>query len=353
MTDRRISRSVKVGRIYIGGGNPVSVQSMCDVPTADVTAAVAQIKELEAAGCDIVRLTVNTLDAAEGFKKIREMTDMPLVADIHFDYRLALAAIQAGADKIRINPGNIGGEDRVKAVADACKARNIPIRIGVNGGSLSDKIMSKYGKVCPEALRDSALEHAALLEKYGFYDIVLSVKSSDVRICTEANRLIASACDYPLHIGVTEAGAMPEGLVKNSVGIGSLLLCGIGDTVRVSLTDPPVSEVKAGIEILKSLGLRKGINIISCPTCGRTRIDLKRLYAELKQAVDGIQADRDITVALMGCVVNGPGEARGADVGVAGGNGEAVLFRHGKIIRNIDESEIVPALIIEIKELLK
>lgn len=350
---KRISHSVKVGRVNIGGGNSIAVQSMCDIPTHDHEAVLAQIQELEKAGCDIVRVTVNTPEAAEGLKALRSRTDMPIVADIHFDYRLALAAIEAGADKIRLNPGNIGGEDRVKAVADACRQRNIPIRIGVNGGSLSKQIMAKYGRVCPEALRDSALEHAALLEKYDFNDIVLSVKSSDVRICVEANRLIAEATDHPLHLGVTEAGAIPEGLVKNSIGIGSLLLDGIGDTIRVSLTDPPVDEVRAGIEILKSIGLRKGINIVSCPTCGRTQIDLKRLYAELKNAIKDIDTDRDITVALMGCVVNGPGEAHGADVGVAGGNGEAVLFKHGVIVGRIAENEIVTALVSEIKELLK
>lgn len=352
MQTKRLPRTVKVGRVTLGGGNRIAVQSMCDIPTHDVAEVIKQINELESAGCDIVRLTVNTFEAAEGFKAVRDMTDMPLVADIHFDYRLALAAIEAGADKIRINPGNIGDDAKVKAVADACRAKNIPIRIGVNGGSLSKHILAKYGRVCAEALRDSALEHAALLEKYDFNDIVLSVKSSDVATCVAANRLIAQSCDYPLHIGVTEAGAIPDGLIKNSIGIGALLLDGIGDTVRVSLTDPPVQEVIAANDILKAIGLRHGINIVSCPTCGRTKIDLKRLYAELKDATRDIQTEKDITVALMGCVVNGPGEAREADVGVAGGKGEAVLFKHGEIVGKINECDIVGTLVSEIKELL-
>ncbi len=349
---RRNTRKVKVRNLYIGGDAPISIQSMCDIPTANWQACLEQIKQLSAAGCDVVRLTVNTEEAAAGFKELRRHTDMPLVADIHFDYRLALAAIDAGADKIRINPGNIGGSDRVKAVADACKERGLPIRIGVNGGSLEKDILAKYGRVCPEALRDSALYHASLLEQFGFYDIVLSVKSSDVFTNIEANKLIAAACDYPLHIGVTEAGAIPDGLIKNSAGIGALLSQGIGDTMRISLTDSPVEEVKAAVNLLKALGIRKGINIVSCPTCGRTKIDLKRHYAALKSAIDEIDTDREITVALMGCIVNGPGEAREADVGVAGGDGEAMLFRKGEIIRKIPEYEIVPTLVAEIKELL-
>lgn len=350
--ERRMTRTVRVRDIYIGSGHPISVQSMCDIPTSDAERCLEQIRRLKACGCDIVRLTVNSAEAAKGFAKIREETDMPLVADIHFDYKMALAAIDAGADKIRINPGNIGDADRVKAVVNACARKGLPIRIGVNGGSLEKDILAKYGRVCPEALCESALYHASLLERFDFGDIVLSVKSSDVFTNVEATSLLAARCDYPIHIGVTEAGALPEGLIKNSAGIGALLTCGIGDTLRISLTDPPEEEVKAGIKLLKALKLRKGIDLVSCPTCGRTQIDLKRLYSELRPRLDELECGKDITVALMGCVVNGPGEAREADVGVAGGKGEAVLIRKGKIIGNIDEKDIVDTLISEVKDLL-
>ncbi len=349
---RRKTRTVSVRNVKIGFGHPISVQSMCDIPTSDHDGCLRQISRLKECGCDIVRLTVNTAEAAKGFAKIRENTDMPLVADIHFDYKMALAAIDAGADKIRINPGNIGDADKVKQVADACRVKGLPIRIGVNGGSLEKDILAKYGRVCPEALCESALYHASLLERFDFTDIVLSVKSSDVFTNVEATALLAEKCDFPIHIGVTEAGALPEGLIKNSAGIGALLSRGIGDTLRISLTDPPEEEVKAGIKLLKALKLRKGIDLVACPTCGRTQIDLKRLYAELRPRLDELECGKELTVALMGCVVNGPGEAKEADIGVAGGKNEAVLIRKGQIVGKINEEDIVDTLISEVKDLL-
>ena len=343
-------RKILVGGIPIGGGAPVVIQSMLNTDTADVEACLEQIRRLKAAGCQIARLAVPNMEAANAFAQICKQSPLPLVADIHFDYRLAIAAAEGGAAKIRINPGNIGGEDRVKAVVDACKARNIPIRIGVNGGSLDKKLLEKYGHPTAEALVESAFQHIALLEKYGFYDICVSMKSSTVPTMVKAARLFREKCDYPIHIGVTETGPVRMGLMKSAMGIGALLLDGIGDTIRVSLTDDPVEEVYAAKDILKAAGLRKeGVNIISCPTCGRTKIDLIGLVNQVDEALKDCQ--KPITVAVMGCIVNGPGEAREADIGIAGGDGCAMLFRKGVILRKIDEKDIVKELLEEIDKL--
>ncbi len=352
---RRKSKKVRVGGIYIGGDAPITVQSMTNVSSSDFEALYRQIKELELAGCDIVRMTVPDDGAVKSIARLKESDiKMPIVADIHFSYRLAVESAAAGADKIRINPGNIGGEDRVKAVVSACRTAGIPIRIGVNGGSLEKELLSKYGSPTPEALAESAMTHIKLLEKYDFYDTVIAVKSSDVRTMIRANHILAEICDYPLHLGVTEAGTHRLGVLRSATGIGALLCDGIGDTIRVSLTDDPVNEVKEGKAILQSLGLdsASGIRVISCPTCGRTKIDLIRIASEVEERLSHIRTDKSLTVAVMGCAVNGPGEAREADIGIAGGNGEALLFRHGEIIGKIPETELSGALVKEVEKLL-
>jgi len=338
-----------VGNVAVGGGAPISIQSMTNTSTSDIEATVAQIRALEDAGCDIVRVAVPDMESAAAVKIIKDRIGIPLVADIHFDHRLALKAIENGADKIRINPGNIGSREKVRDVVKAASERGIPIRIGVNSGSLEKTLLEKYGMVCAEALAESALNNAALLEDLGFSDIVISIKSSDVVISFDAYRLVAQKTDYPLHIGITEAGTPYRGTVKSAVGIGALLLCGIGDTLRVSLTGDPTEEIRAAREILRACGLySKGIQFISCPTCGRTKIDLVRIANEVEKALEGF--DKPIKVAIMGCEVNGPGEAREADVGIAGGNGYAVLFKKGKVIKRVEEDKIVEALIQAVKE---
>lgn len=346
---RQLKRTVKIGNITIGGTNPIAVQTMLNVPVKDIAGNVEQAKRVAKAGCQIVRVTVPTPADAAVVSAIKEAVDIPVVADIHFDYRAALAAIDAGADKIRINPGNIGDDDRVKAVADACNAKNIPIRIGVNGGSLEKHILARYGAPVPEAMVESAMYHVRLLEKHDFNNIVISIKSSNVPRMMAAYRLLASQTDYPLHVGVTEAGGNRMGLIKSGMGIGGLLLEGIGDTLRVSLTADPAEEIRAGRDILSALGLRGGVKFVSCPTCGRTRIDLIGLANRVEAALEHI--DKDITVAVMGCVVNGPGEAREADIGVTGGSGEGLIFKKGQIIRKVPEAELLPALMAEIEKL--
>ena len=339
-----MTRQIRVGDVVIGGGAPVVIQSMLNTKTTDVEGSLAQIKALKTAGCQIARLAVPNMESARGFAEICKESPLPLVADIHFDYKLAIAAAEGGASKIRINPGNIGGEDRVKAVVDVCKDKKIPIRIGVNGGSLDKKLLEKYGHPTAEALVESAFEHLELLEKYGFYDTCLSMKSSTVPTMVAAARLFRSKCDYPLHIGVTETGPVKMGLMKSAMGIGALLLDGIGDTIRVSLTDDPVEEVYAAKDILKAAGLRKeGVNIISCPTCGRTRIDLIGLVNQVDTALKDCQ--KPITVAVMGCVVNGPGEAREADIGIAGGDGWGMIFEKGQQVDKLPYEELLPALL--------
>ena len=328
---REQTREISVRGLKIGGQAQVTVQSMCNTKTWDVEATLKQIRAFQAAGCDIVRLAIPDVRSAEALSAIRDRTDMPLVADIHFDYKLALMAAERGIDKIRINPGNIGGEEHVKAVAEACRSRNIPIRIGVNAGSLEKKLLEKYGHPCPEAMVESARSHAQMLEKYGFGDICLSLKTSSVPLTVASYRLAAETFDYPLHLGVTETGTEYNGTIQSAVGIGTLLCEGIGNTIRVSLTANPVKEVTAGIAILKAAGLRKGgVKFVSCPTCGRTEIDLISLATEVEKRVAGV--DRDITVAVMGCVVNGPGEAREADYGIAGGVDRGLIFKKGEVI---------------------
>lgn len=334
----------------IGGGAKVSVQSMLNKPAEDIEGSVAQAKELEAAGCEIIRAAVPNMEAVRLIAALKDAVSVPIVADIHFNYKLALESIAAGVDKIRINPGNIGDDNRVKAVADACKSKNIPIRIGVNSGSLEKHILAKYGHPTAEALCDSALYHASLLEKFDFNDIVLSMKSSDVNTMVKAYRLAAQRCDYPLHLGVTEAGTRRMGIIKSAVGIGALLVDGIGDTIRVSLTDNPVEEVYAAKDILRSLGMGdSGVKFVSCPTCGRTKIDLISLANEAEQRLRN--CTKDITVAVMGCVVNGPGEAREADIGIAGGDGEGLIFKKGEIIAKVPENELIDRLMQEIEKL--
>ena len=346
------TKQVKIGNITIGGNNPIAIQSMTNTKTSDREATLAQIKSLSAAGCDIVRFTVNDMAAAEAIPYYVENTSIPLVADIHFDYRLALAAAERGISKIRINPGNIGEKENIKKVALACRERNIPIRIGINGGSAEKSVLVKYGGPTAEALAESALINAQMLEEFDFTNIVLSVKSSDVKTMVDAARILSERCDYPLHIGVTETGDVRRGNIKSAIGIGSLLLDGIGNTVRVSLTDDPVNEVHAAKDILFCCGIGGGINIVSCPTCGRTESNVIGLVNELERATRDIKTSRRLTVALMGCVVNGPGEAKHADIGVACGRNEGLLFRKGEIIKKLDESEIVDALVSEIKELI-
>ncbi|MCI5484750.1 MAG: flavodoxin-dependent (E)-4-hydroxy-3-methylbut-2-enyl-diphosphate synthase [Clostridiales bacterium] len=345
-----MTRQILVGNVPIGGGAPVSIQSMLNTRTTDVEGSLNQIKKLAAAGCQIVRLAVPNREAARGFAEICKESPLPLVADIHFDYQLAILAAEGGASKIRINPGNIGGEDRVKAVVDVCKEKKIPIRIGVNGGSLDKVLLEKYGHPTPEALVESAFGHLELLEKQGFYDTCVSMKSSTVPNMVAAARLFRSKCDYPLHIGVTETGPVRQGLIKSAMGIGALLLDGIGDTLRVSLTDDPVEEVYAAKDILKAAGLRKeGVDIISCPTCGRTRIDLIGLVNKVDEALKDCQ--KPITVAVMGCIVNGPGEAREADIGIAGGDGWGTIFEKGEQVAKLPYDELLPALLERIEKL--
>lgn len=345
-----MTRQILVGNVPIGGGAPVSIQSMLNTKTTDVEGSLSQIKKLAAAGCQIVRLAVPNREAARGFAEICRESPLPLVADIHFDYQLAILAAEGGASKIRINPGNIGGAERVRAVVEVCKDRHIPIRIGVNGGSLDKALLEKYGHPTPEALVESAFQHLELLEKEGFYDTCVSMKSSTVPNMVAAARLFRSKCDYPLHIGVTETGPVRQGLIKSAMGIGALLLDGIGDTLRVSLTDDPVEEVYAAKDILKAAGLRKeGVDIISCPTCGRTRIDLIGLVNQVDQALKNCQ--KPITVAVMGCIVNGPGEAREADIGIAGGDGWGTIFEKGQQVAKLPYDELLPALLERIEKL--
>ena len=339
-----MTKQILAGGVPIGGGAPVVIQSMLNTKTTDVEGSLAQIRKLHTAGCQIARLAVPNKAAAAAFAQICKESPLPLVADIHFDYKLAITAAEGGAAKIRINPGNIGGEDRVKAVVEVCKDRKIPIRIGVNGGSLDKKLLEKYGHPTAEALVESAFEHLALLEKYDFYDTCVSMKSSTVPTMVAAARLFREKCDYPIHIGVTETGPVRMGLMKSAMGIGALLLDGIGDTIRVSLTDDPVEEVYAAKDILKAAGLRKeGVNIISCPTCGRTQIDLIGLVNRVDEALK--DCEKPITVAVMGCIVNGPGEAREADIGVAGGDGCGMLFEKGQMIEKLPYDKLLPALL--------
>ena len=345
-----MTRQIVVGGIPIGGGAPVVIQSMLNTKTTDVEGSLGQLRALAAAGCQIARLAVPNMEAARGFAEICKESPLPLVADIHFDYKLAIAAAEGGASKIRINPGNIGGEDRVKAVVEVCKEKRIPIRIGVNGGSLEKRLLEKYGHPTAQALVESAFEHLELLEKQGFYDTCVSMKSSRVPTMVEAARMFRERCDYPLHIGVTETGPVRQGLIKSAMGIGALLLDGIGDTIRVSLTDDPLEEVSAAKDILKAAGLRQeGVNIISCPTCGRTRIDLIGLVNQVDQALK--DCPKPITVAVMGCVVNGPGEAREADIGIAGGDGWGMIFEKGEQVEKLPYDELLPALLRRIEKL--
>ena len=344
-----MTKQITVGGVKIGGGAPVSIQSMLNIPNVRVEDCLDQIAVLRTAGCEIVRLSVPDMAAAEAFGQIAAQSPLPLVADIHFDYRLAIAAAERGAAKIRINPGNIGGEDRVRAVVDCCKAHHIPIRIGVNGGSLEKRLLEKYGHPTPEALVESAFSHIRLLEKFGFDDICVSMKSSSVPLMMQAYRLFSEQSDYPLHLGVTETGTEYMGTIKSAMGIGGLLCLGIGDTIRVSLTADPVCEVEAAKAILRAAGLRGGVNLISCPTCGRTKIDLIGLAGRVEEALRGI--DKDITVAVMGCVVNGPGEAREADIGVAGGDGCGVIFVKGERKETLPYDELLPALLRYIEQL--
>ncbi|MCF2661082.1 flavodoxin-dependent (E)-4-hydroxy-3-methylbut-2-enyl-diphosphate synthase [Pseudoflavonifractor phocaeensis] len=338
-----MSKQINVGGVLIGGGAPVTIQSMTNTRTDDVAATLDQIRKLAAAGCEIIRVAVPDMAAAHAVGKIKEHSPIPVVVDIHFDYKLALEAIAAGADKVRINPGNIGGEDRVKAVAAACRQKNIPIRIGVNGGSLEKPILAKYGHVCPEAMVESAFGHIRLLNKFDFDDICVSLKSSSVPITMKAYQLMTLKSDYPLHIGVTEAGTVRMGTLKSAVGIGGLLALGVGDTMRVSLSADPIEEVYAARDILKAAGIRKeGAELVSCPTCGRTRIDLISLAGEVEERLKAV--DKPITVAVMGCVVNGPGEASAADCGIAGGQGEGLLFKKGQIIKKVPQERLVDEL---------
>ena len=350
---RRKTNKIKIGNVYIGGDAPIAIQSMTNTDTHDAKATLEQIKKLSDAGCDIVRIAVPDVEAAETVKILKGSgIGIPIVADIHFDYRIALKCAEYGIDKIRINPGNIGDIDRVKAVCDTCKAKNIPIRIGVNSGSLEKSILAKHGSPTPEALCESAMYHLDLLRRFDFNDAVISIKSSDVQGMIKASRLVAEKCDCPLHLGVTEAGSEKFGVIKSAAGIGSLLCDGIGDTIRVSLTDDPVNEIYAAKNILKALEIEGqcGMNIVSCPTCGRTKINLIEIVKKFENVVALEKLDDlPITVALMGCVVNGPGEAREADIGIAGGIGEAVLFKKGEIVRKIDENNVVEELIKEIK----
>ena len=348
--ERKITRQISVGNVKVGGGAPVSVQSMTNTKTSDVQSTVEQILKLQAAGCDIVRVAVPDLDAAKSLHEIISAVNVPIVADIHFDYKLALESINQGVAALRLNPGNIGNAAHVREVVTAAKDKKIPIRIGVNAGSLSPKILRKYGGITAEGLVESALEHVKILEQENFFDIKISLKAHDVPLTLAAYRLISSKVDYPLHVGITEAGTVNGGVIKSAVGIGALLAEGIGDTIRVSLTGDPIVEVKVGNEILKSLGLKDfGATLVSCPTCGRTRINLPEIAAQVEEKLSLI--DKKITVAVMGCIVNGPGEARNADVGIAGADGEGIIFSKGKILRKVPESELVDELFKEIESL--
>jgi len=349
---RRPTRQIHIGKVAIGGGAPISVQSMTNTKTTDTEATVAQIRALQAAGCDIVRLAVPDMEAAKNLGNILRQVTVPLVADIHFDYKLALEAIRQGIHALRLNPGNIGGEEKVKAVVEAAKEAGIPIRIGVNAGSLDKKILKKYGGVTPEALVESAMEHVRILEALDFHDMKISLKAHDVPLTIAAYRLMSQTVDYPLHLGITEAGTVNTGIIKSAVGIGALLAEGIGDTFRISLTGDPVVEVRVANEILKSLGLKEyGPTLVACPTCGRTSIDLPAIAAQVEEKLRDIE--EPIEVAVMGCVVNGPGEARGADVGIAGGNGEGLIFRKGEIVRKVPEADLVNELFQEIDQILE
>lgn len=347
---RVIKKETKIGNIFIGGNHPIAVQSMLNTDSENKQACLQQALALQDAGCQIVRISVPTQKSVESVYELKQHLEIPVVADIHFDYRLALESIAAGVDKVRINPGNIGSDDRVKAVADACRLANIPIRIGVNSGSLEKHILQKYGSPTPEALVESALYHASLLEKFDFDNIVISIKSSDVVRTRDAYRLLSEKCNYPLHVGVTEAGTSRMGLIKSAAGIGALLMDGIGDTIRVSLTADPVEEISAGFDILKAVGLGKdGVKIVSCPTCGRTKINLIQLAQQVEDALKDCK--KNITVAVMGCIVNGPGEAREADIGIAGGDGCGLIFKRGEILRKVNEDQLLEELLKEIKEL--
>ncbi len=352
---RRQSRAVRVGSLTIGGSSPISVQSMTNTDTHDVEATYNQVLRLAECGCDVVRITAPDIESVNTFRLLRERgITIPLVADIHFDYKIAIAAAEAGVDKIRINPGNIGSRDKIREVVKACREYSVPIRIGVNSGSLEESILKKYGSSTAEALAESALYHASLLRDFDFEDIIISVKSSDVQRMIGANRILAEKCDYPLHLGVTEAGARERALIKSSIGVGTLLAEGIGDTIRISLTDDPTEEIRAARAILDALSLseKRGMDIISCPTCGRTKIDLIRLLSEFESRVKQEKLEnKNIKVALMGCAVNGPGEAREADIGIAGGKGEALLFKRGEIIKKIKEDSLIDTLIDEIKRM--
>lgn len=348
---RKETRRIKIGnKTFIGGDSRITVQSMTNTDTRDVKSTVNQIRNLEIAGCDIIRCAVPDMEAAKAIGEIAKQISIPLVADIHFDYKLALESIKNGVSALRINPGNIGSIERVKMVAEACNDKNIPIRIGVNSGSLEKELLAKYGKPCPEALVESALKSADILEKMNFRDIVISIKSSDVQTMINSYRLMSEKSDYPLHLGVTESGTPWRGTIKSSVGIGTLLAEGIGDTIRVSLTGDPVEEIKVGNEILKALGIKKGgIEFVSCPTCGRTQIDLIGIAKEIEDKLSSCK--KDIKVAIMGCVVNGPGEAREADIGIAGGKGEGIIFKKGEILKKVKEEDLVQELMKEIDKL--
>lgn len=346
---RNNTKVINIGGVNIGGGNPVAIQSMTNTKTEDVSATISQILELEKAGCDIIRCAVPSMEAAKALKEIKKSIHIPLVADIHFDYRLAISAIENGADKIRINPGNIGDKDKVKAVVMAAKEKNIPIRIGVNSGSLEKEIIAEYGKVTAEGLVKSALLKVKMIEDIGYDNLVISIKSSDVLMCIKAHEIIAKKTNYPLHVGITESGTVLSGNIKSAIGLGNILYQGIGDTIRVSLTGNPVEEIYSAKLILKTLELRKGgITVVSCPTCGRTQIDLIGLASKVEEMVKDIDTDKDIKIAVMGCVVNGPGEAREADIGIAGGKGEGLLIKKGKIIKKVSESELLDVLMKEL-----
>ncbi len=346
---RILKKEIKIGNISIGGNQPIAVQSMLNTDSENKQACLQQALALQEAGCQIVRISVPTQESVASVYELKKHLSIPVVADIHFDYRLALESVAAGVDKVRINPGNIGSDERVKAVADACRLSNVPIRIGVNSGSLEKHILQKYGSPTPEALVESALYHASLLEKFDFDNIVISIKSSDVVRTRDAYRLLSEKCNYPLHVGVTEAGTSRMGLIKSAAGIGALLMDGIGDTIRVSLTADPIEEISAGFDILKAVGLGKdGVKIVSCPTCGRTKINLIQLAQQVEEALKDCK--KNITVAVMGCVVNGPGEAREADIGIAGGDGCGLIFKKGEILRKVPESELLTELLKEIKE---
>ncbi len=352
MTQREQTKVVQIGDRKIGGGNPIAIQSMTNTKTEDIDATVKQILALEKAGCDIIRCAVPTMEAAKALAKIKQQIHIPLVADIHFDYRLAIAAMENGADKIRINPGNIGSKERVQAVVDTAKERNIPIRVGVNSGSLEKEIVEKYGQVTAEGLVESALDKVAMIEEMGYDNLVISIKSSDVLMCIKAHELIAKQTNYPLHVGVTESGSLIAGNIKSAIGLGNILYQGIGDTIRVSLTGEPVEEIRSAKLILKSLGLRKGgVTVVSCPTCGRTQIDLIGLAGKVEKMVSDL--DLDIKVAVMGCVVNGPGEAKEADLGIAGGKGEGLLIKKGEVIAKVPEDQLLDALKTELDKIAK